>query len=734
MIRLAIRLTLSGGREAVVRLVITAAAVALGVGLLLAALAASNALTAQSLRRGWLNNTGAPPGSAPATPGASPEWWYPSFDGYGDQEINRVDVAALGPHPPVPPGIPHLPGPGQYYASPALSALLRSVPAGQLADRYPGRQIGTIGPAALPAPGSLIVVIGHAPAQLAHVPGAMRVTRIGTGRGDSPQAIAAVLGIVALALLFPVLVFISTATRLAAARREQRFAAMRLAGATPRQVSAVAAVEAAAAAITGTAAGFVLFFAFRPDLAKIPFTGQAFFPGDARLSLPTIVIVAVGIPVAAAVVAHVALRRVRISPLGTARRVRARRPGTWRILPLLAGLCDLAYFTAVGHPATLNGQLLAYLGGGALTVAGLVIAGPWLTMAGSALLARWTSRPAGLLAARRLADNPRAAFRAISGLILAVFTATVAVGIITSMTESHAMQTGGTTGKSILITNLGGLDRPGPQIPDTAPSGVAISPSLTGRLRDVPGVSAVMVSHLDPLGTSDDGLVDCRQLARLPALGSCAPGASVAAVRLQPHGATAWAHHTVWPAAHVPPTRLDSLPASGIVVGTDGSTAAIERARTMIVAAFPFQASPATVFETQGARLLSAWQQLADVVILVGLPIAGCSLAVSVVAGLTDRRRPFSLLRLAGTPAGLLCRVVALESAVPLLVVTIVSAGLGLLVAELFLNSQLGLNLRPPGPAYYGFIAGGVLLSLGIIAATFPLLARITGPEAARSE
>jgi hypothetical protein len=27
-----------------------------------------------------------------------------------------------------------------------------------------------------------------------------------------------------------------------------------------------------------------------------------------------------------------------------------------------------------------------------------------------------------------------------------------------------------------------------------------------------------------------------------------------------------------------------------------------------------------------------------------------------------------------------------------------------------------------------------VLLSLGIIAATFPLLARITGPEAARSE
>jgi hypothetical protein len=359
-------------------------------------------------------------------------------------------------------------------------------------------------------------------------------------------------------------VFISTATRLAAARREQRFAAMRLAGATPRQVSVVATVEAATATVAGAVAGFGLFYAFRSELAKIPFTGQPFFASDMRLSLLTIVVVALGIPAAAAVVAHVALRRVRISPLGTARRVRARRPSAWRTLPLLAAIGELVYFTAVGHPATVNGQLWAYLGGGALAVAGLVIAGSWLTMAGAALLARRASRPAGLLAARRLADDPKGSFRAISGLILAVFTATVAVGIITSLTDNHALQTFGAAGRNILI--------------------------------------------------------------------------------------------------------------------------------------------------------------------------AGCSLAVGVVAGLTDRKRPFSLLRLAGTPLGLLRRVIALESSVPLLAVAVVSAGLGLLVAELFLNSQLGLNLRPPGAAYYGFVAGGVLLSLGIIAATFPLLGRITGPEAARSE
>ena len=49
-----------------------------------------------------------------------PEWLLRDdvFDG---QVIYRVDVAVTGPSSPVPPGIPRDPGPGQYYASPALA-------------------------------------------------------------------------------------------------------------------------------------------------------------------------------------------------------------------------------------------------------------------------------------------------------------------------------------------------------------------------------------------------------------------------------------------------------------------------------------------------------------------------------------------------------------------------------------------------------------------------------------
>jgi predicted lysophospholipase L1 biosynthesis ABC-type transport system permease subunit len=121
-------------------------------------------------------------------------------------------------------------------------------------------------------------------------------------------------------------------------------------------------------------------------------------------------------------------------------------------------------------------------------------------------------------------------------------------------------------------------------------------------------------------------------------------------------------------------------------------------------------------------------------VILMTLPIAGCTLAVSVVAGLNERKRPFSLLRLSGAPIATLRRVVVLESAVPLLAGAVVSAAVGLTVAALFVRSQLDETLRPLGIGYYATVAAGVVASLAIVASTMPTLARITGPETARND
>ena len=178
MIPLGLRLAVSG-REAITRLVILTIAVGLGVGLLLTAVAAINAVSTWNGRHAWFWTGSAWSPAGPAT-GAAPLWWHPSNDTFDGRTIDRFDVAATGASSPVPPGISHDPGPGQYYASPALVALIRTTPANQLADRYPGHLAGTIGDAALPSPNSLVLIEGRTPAQLAHTPDSVRVRSIAT--------------------------------------------------------------------------------------------------------------------------------------------------------------------------------------------------------------------------------------------------------------------------------------------------------------------------------------------------------------------------------------------------------------------------------------------------------------------------------------------------------------------------------------------------------------------------
>jgi hypothetical protein len=663
----------------------------------------------------------------------------------------------------VPPGIPALPGPGQYYASPALSRLLRNTPADQLGDRYPGSQVGTIGSAALPSPDSLIIVVGHTAAELSPQPDVRRVGRISStvpgscsgdcalGVGTNSNGLILILSVVAAALLFPVLILVGGATRLSAARREQRFAAIRLVGATPGQVAQLAMVESTVATVIGLAGGFGLFFVLRPAVARIPFTGERFFAADLSLTLADIVLVAAGLPVAAAAVAWLALRRVNISPLGVTRRVTAQPPSPWRILPLLAGLAELGYFAYVqdigarSHTNT-TVEAVLFLAGVLLVMAGLITAGPWLTLLASRLVVRRANRPAALIAARRLADNPQAGFRAISGLVLAVFVGTCASGIITTIVAADGgpVRLDGAAAHTL-------VDAFGP--PDPAHP-VAVPGATKARLTSIPDVTGVLVIHDRPApgpGPAVAGpfqaveqLASCAELARLPALGHCAAGASVVSIFLD-YGFSFTDHRvmadTRWPAVAVSGSELQSLPIDSIVVGTAGSTAAsdqaaVERARTVLDLAYPSVFAPQTIGELRAsdAPLLDDYRQLAEVVLLTSLPIAGSSLAVNIAGGLIERKRPFSLLRLSGAPIRLLRHIIGLEAAAPMLITAAVSIGAGLLAAHLFLRAQLGETLQPLGLEYYLVMLGGLLAATAVLGCTLPLLNRLTGPEAARNE
>jgi hypothetical protein len=538
--------------------------------------------------------------------------------------------------------------------------------------------------------------------------------------------------------MFPLLTFIGTATRLSAARREQRFAAMRLAGATPRQVSTIAAIESGVAACAGTVLGFGVFVLLRPTAARIPFTGMRFFVDDLSLSAGDAALAALGVPIAAMVVAWLSLRRVQVSPLGVSRRVTPRPLRAYRLIPLCAGIAELVGVLAVGAPSTTGRQTAAFLPGFLLVLAGLVTAGPWLTMVGSRALARRANRPAALIAARRLADNPRAGFRAISGLIVALLVTTVGVGTIATLDDERGVPRG-VISSDILLAQVGG------GVPD---EGVTVPSGLLSVLRMLPGVSSVVEIHVAAPHTMVDGggnisepggIVTCSELARAPELGRCRAGATTAEIPAE--GFAFWLQRgdppqadLMWQSAGTSPAHVARLATHALLVVTDGSTSAVERARTVLENAYPDMTAPSTRADSYVGSDLDLWQRLADVVIIASLVIAGCTLAVSAIAGLVERKRPFSMLRLTGVRLAVLRRVVGLETAMPLLTAAVVAIGIGFLSTQLFLEAQLGYRLHAPGVEYWALVVAGVIASLAIVALTLPVLERLTGPETARND
>ena len=215
------------------------------------------------------------------------------------------------------------------------------------------------------------------------------------------------------------------------------------------------------------------------------------------------------------------------------------------MVPLLAGLAELGFWTVHGHPASVSGQVQAFVSSFALILIGLFIAGPWLTMAAARAMARWTSRPGTLIAARRLADDPRAAFRAVSGLVLALFVTTVAVVAITTQNTKNVTRFGTVAESNMVTDQIATEASSGLDLSDVGPAAVAAP--LTDQLRAVPGVTGVVVLRADPELTipgkfHDIGVdpysgkaspvpadvVSCAQLATMPVLGHCPAGATAA--------------------------------------------------------------------------------------------------------------------------------------------------------------------------------------------------------------
>lgn len=228
----------------------------------------------------------------------------------------------------------------------------------------------------------------------------------------------------------PLLVFVAVASRVAARQRDDRLAALRLAGASNVQVRALAALDAAVAAAAGAALGAALFIAGRELVLRVADEPQLVTAAE-RLAPPlaTAVVALVALVALTTGASALLLRSLLITPLGVSRKAPRRRPRPWGLALLLTGLAGFTVLVTGGVPDTAAGDLMiaAAL---ATSMLGLVTCGPWLTSLTGRALARGSDRPAALLAGRRLEDEPRAQARAMSVVVLVVLSATIALVVL----------------------------------------------------------------------------------------------------------------------------------------------------------------------------------------------------------------------------------------------------------------------------------------------------------------
>lgn len=247
-----------------------------------------------------------------------------------------------------------------------------------------------------------------------------------SGVAEGPDSLYVVLALFAcLLLLVPFATLAASAARLCAARRDARLSALRLVGATNAQVVRLTALDTAFQALCGALFGVAGYFILMPAVMLLKFQGRHFAFHELWVGLPALLLTAAGVTMMALLASVSALHRVVITPLGVSARVGTGQPGVWRF-----GVVAAAFITAI---VVFKTPLIRYFGTAvavAVVIGFIVICyallnllGPWVISVRAKARARHPGSPATLIAMRRILDNPKRAWRNVSGIALAVFVA-----------------------------------------------------------------------------------------------------------------------------------------------------------------------------------------------------------------------------------------------------------------------------------------------------------------------
>lgn len=725
------------------RLVLIAGAIAMGVAMLTSFTAAFNALTHKSNHNGWQlavaqQQKQANQKTLVAPAGVDPLYVILStkhnlgLNRWRDRDIQTASLYSGGPKSPQLGTLP-TPKDGEYYVSPALEQIMREHPADNIGQRFGAKQIGIIPSQYVATRDTLLVIRGMSQAEVkaSSAQPAYTFTPTSGAHKFVSDLVTNILYLGTFILLFPIVLLISIATQLGSAQREQRYAALRLIGATRSQIMKVISLESMAAAIVGIVLGILAYLVARPFLTEFRFGGERFWPEDITVIPVQYLIIVTGTMLLTLLANWWGMRHVQFSPLGVARRQKIfQSPRWWRILPLLIGLGIVGYARlTTDNDSASSATILIVLIGVMLISIGLVVIGPWLTQRLAQIVGRRTKRPVTLLATRYIEVHAPQVFRSVSGVVLALFAGSFYLTTVSGIEDY--------SGRVIMSNGYSQL-KPGRALimSDRFQSNSADKLKAKPFVHDVATVEQIAGAVT---------VIPCEAAVTYTTI-TCPPGARLVGVNLSAsttdpryYGQTrADIARQLIEQLHADPTSA-ATPVVQYLVHFDSS--ALDRLRSFVaVETAPLLMSNSYVasgIDTQNPvpnTIISDLAGLAYAGILVTMLVAIVSLAVSTVGGILERRRSLTTLRLGGMEPGQLKRLVLVESLIPLVVTSLVAAGVGVGVGYEFMEMVSGSLDAKLSPMYLTVVAGSLVAATIVIYLTLPMIQRITSMEANRTE
>ncbi|MFD9978356.1 ABC transporter permease [Streptomyces sp. NPDC059017] len=755
---LGLRLLFGAGRGNRMRFLLMAAGGSLGVCCLALVLTIPQILDAHDMRAAARE-----PRTTSAQPAASTLVLQRS-DPYGSVTFNRVFVGVgTKGSDSVPPGLHELPGPGEVFVSPRVRELLREQPA--VKGLLPGRDSGLIGPAGLAHPDELFAYIGTTRDTIADE--GRTLTGFGYDYAPFPAVEPSTLSTLRFALgalvLLPLGIFLSVCARLSAAARTRRLASLRLLGLSAKGTQRVNAAETVVAALLGSLLGLGEYWLLNQVMTRTGLPSLRWYPDDGELSAATTAVCLVGAPALAWFVGRASAREAAANPLAVRRTAVAGRPARWGALLLVTGLGVVSGYCVTGltdRPANSIGPNAFLIPAGVvLTGLGLVLTLPLISHVLARRVARTTQSLTLNLAMRRNEVEPGSTMRVVTGLVLLVFAASLAQGVLIQLEQvtrpSAPVQDYSLPLSSVSVEQQRELTGvPGVRAQAVTMDSWVDPGSLDGTVREQATALVATCAQLEAMVQRSEGCRDGRVMRLVDpnsSVGSdLTPGTSFPyrfdagkGRTLDITLPTERIVYSAYPASAVgsavllvPPSALPAgaRPDSAQLVLSSGSEP--ERVREVLdgtAAVAPIAEVELIGVNIQGLEQIAVIETLLAVGMIMGLVIGVAAFVVAATDRAVERRPQVTAVMLIGARARTVRAVQCVQVVLPLTVGLVLALVTGKLAESSYLITG--------GSAVYWDLDGTPLLALAAlgvvavaIAGTLPLAGRRIDPELIRRD